>query len=341
MKENKYIYKISLLFLTLSPLYASAQESNSSLIYWLILGMIILALVFVLYRYSIIEEYSKNLQQNIDIIDKHVLISYSDKKGNITYASEALCKLTGYTKEELIGKNHRIFKHPDTPKAVFKKLWQTITQGEVFKGELKNMNKAGGAYWIDATITPIINKYGEIEGYSAIRQDITDKKYAQKLSVTDKLTQIYNRLHLENILAKETQRANRYGEIYSVIIIDIDYFKSVNDNHGHDAGDKILISVVEILKSKIRQTDVLGRWGGEEFLIICPKSDMDQAYIVAQKLRVAIQEYEFPIIGKLTCSFGVSQYRSKDKNSDAVIKKADEALYDSKENGRNMVSIKY
>ncbi|EQB39093.1 hypothetical protein M947_07995 [Sulfurimonas hongkongensis] len=341
MRENIFIYKIGLLFLILSPLYAGVEESGSSLTYWLILGFIVLALIFVLYRYSIIEEYSKNLQQNIDIIDKHVLISYSDKKGNITYVSEALCKLTGYTKEELIGKNHRIFKHPDTPRAVFKKLWQTITQGEVYKGELKNINKAGKAYWIEVTITPIINKYGEIEGYSAIRQDITDKKYAQKLSITDKLTQTYNRLHLENILAKETQRANRYGEIYSVIIIDIDKFKLINDNYGHDVGDKILISVVEILNSKIRQTDVLGRWGGEEFLIICPKSDMDQAYIVAQKLRVAIQEHEFPIIKKLTCSFGVSQYRSKDKNSDAVIKKADEALYISKENGRNMVSVKY
>lgn len=340
MKENNYFYKIGLLFLTLSPLYASEGKGNSLLIYWVLLIFIVLVLIFVLYRYSIIEEYSKNLQQNIDIIDKHVIISYSDKKGNITYASEALCKLTGYTKEELIGKKHSVFKHPDTPRATFKLLWQTITQGEVFKGEIKNMNKAGGAYWVDATITPIINKYGEIEGYSAIRQDITDKKYAQKLSVTDKLTQIYNRLHLENILAKETLRANRYGEIYSVIIIDIDNFKSINDNHGHDVGDKILISVVEILKSKTRQTDVLGRWGGEEFLIICPKSDMDQAYIVAQKLRVAIQENEFPVIKKLTCSFGVSQYRSKDKNSDAVIKKADEALYVSKENGRNMVSTK-
>lgn len=341
MRQNNYLYKFFLILLTISPLCASETQNDSSLIYWLVLILIILVLIFVLYRYSIIEEYSKNLQQNIDIIDKHVLISYSDKKGTITYASDALCKLTGYTKEELVGQNHRIFKHPDTPRATFKKLWQTITQGEIFKGEIKNKNKAGGAYWVDATITPIINKYGEIEGYSAIRQDITDKKYAQQLSITDKLTQIYNRLHLENILAKETQRANRYGEIYSIIMIDIDNFKSINDNHGHDAGDKILVSVVNILKTKIRQTDVLGRWGGEEFLIICPQSDMDQAYIVAQKLRVAIQEFEFPIVKKVTCSFGVSEYRSKDRNSDAVVKKADEALYISKENGRNMVSTKH
>lgn len=340
MKKNNNFYKISLLFLILTPLYASSQESEFSLLYWVFISFILLILVFVLHRYSIIDEYSKNLQKNIDIIDKHVLITYSDKKGNITYASDAICKLTGYTKEELVGKNHRILKHPDTPKSTFKKLWQTIKQGEIYKGEIKNKNKAGGAYWIDVTITPLINKYGEIEGYSAIRQDITDKKTAQKLSITDNLTQIYNRLHLENILATETNRANRYGEVYSVIIIDIDNFKSINDNHGHDVGDKILISVVKILKSKIRDTDVLGRWGGEEFLIICPKSDIDQAYIVAQKLRVAIQEYKFPVIKKLTCSFGVSQYRSKDKNSDAVVKKADEALYVSKENGRNMVSVK-
>ena len=280
------------------------------------------------------------MKKKIKIIDDNVLISYSDIDGKITGVSEALCRLTGYQKEELIGKTHKVFKHPDSPQELFTELWDTITRGETFKGEIKNQTKDGSEYWIDATITPHINNKGDVEGYTAIRQDITDKKCAQKLSITDKLTQTYNRLHLENIFAQETHKAKRYEDTYSVIIMDIDYFKSINDNYGHDVGDQILIDIVIVLKSHIREIDVLGRWGGEEFLIICSKTNINQAYLVAEKLRVAIEEYEFDVVGHITGSFGVSEYKENDSNSDVAVKRADDALYTSKDAGRNLVTSK-
>jgi diguanylate cyclase (GGDEF)-like protein/PAS domain S-box-containing protein len=333
MKIYDYMFKSIPLLLIFTPLYVYNLQEAPIELHWFILFLL-------LYRYEMINKYSKNLQKNINIIDEHVLISYSDKDGNITDVSEALCRFTGYKKEELIGKNHKVLKHPDTPKEIFTELWDTITRGDTFKGEIKNRCKDGSEYWVDATITPLINKKGDIEGYSAIRQDITDKKHALKLSIADNLTQIYNRLHLENIFAQETQKAKRYGDTYSIIIMDIDFFKPINDNYGHDVGDQILIDIVQVLKSNIRDIDVLGRWGGEEFLIICAKTNIEQAYMVAEKLRVAIEEYEFEVIGKITGSFGVSEYKQSDSNSDVTVKRADDALYTSKDAGRNLVTSK-
>ncbi|WP_373035700.1 diguanylate cyclase [Sulfurimonas sp.] len=340
MRLYDYMLKSIPLLLILTPIYAYNFQTAPVQLHWIILSALSFVLFFVFYRYEIINKYSKNLQKNINIIDEHVLISYSDRSGKITDASEALCRLTGYTKEELIGKNHKIFRHPETPKEVFEELWYTITRGETFKGEIKNLSKDGSICWIDATITPIINKKGDIEGYTAIRQDITDKKIAQELSITDKLTQTYNRLHLENIFDKETQRAKRYGDTYSVIIMDIDFFKPINDNYGHDVGDQILIDIVKVLKSNIREIDVLGRWGGEEFLIICSNTNIDEAFLVAEKLRITIEKYDFYVVGKITCSFGVSEYRQGDAHSDVAVKRADDALYTSKDAGRNLVTSK-
>ena len=340
MKLYDYLLKSVPVMLVLTPLYAYNFQEAPKEIHWFLLIFLMTTLLLVLYRYKIIDKYSKNLQKNINIIDEHVLISYSDKNGKITDVSEALCRLTGYKKEELIGKTHKVFKHPDTPKEVFTELWNTITRGETFKGELRNISKDGTEYWIDATITPHLNKKGDVEGYTAIRQDITAKKCAQKLSITDKLTQTYNRLHLENIFAQETHKAKRHGDTYSVVIMDIDFFKSINDNYGHDVGDQILIDIVQVLKSKIREIDVLGRWGGEEFLIICSKTNIEQAYLVAENLRIAIEEYEFNEVGHITGSFGVSEYKHSDSNSDMAVKRADDALYTSKDAGRNLVTSK-
>ena len=339
MKLYYYSLKIILAFLISTPLYANSTQEASIWFYWFVLSAISVILFLALYKYKIINQQSKQLQKNINIIDEHVFISYSDKNGYITNASEALCKMTGYSKEELIGQDHRIFKHPDTPKENFTELWNTIINGKTFRGEIKNLKKDGTTYWIDATISPMFDSAGNIEGYLAIRQDITDKKYIEQLAVTDSLTKAYNRHHIENVFKLETQKAKRHGDVYSVIIMDIDFFKEVNDNHGHDVGDVILVDIVKILKSNLREIDVLGRWGGEEFLIICGKTDISQAQIVAEKLRSTIQNHDFGKVSEITCSFGVSEYKDSDVNSDSVVKRANDALYNSKNNGRNKVIV--
>ena len=315
------------------------KENTEKYFYFKLSALFVVLLVVVMYRYNKVRANSRKMRKNINIIDDNVLISYSDINGNIVNVSEAFCKLTGYKRDEIIGKNHRIFKHPDNKSELFEEMWETILRGKTFNGEIKNIKKDGSTYWIEATITPVFDSRGNIECFSAIRKDITQEKYAQQLAITDQLTQTYNRLHLENVFEREMQRVSRYDDMFSVILMDIDYFKSINDSYGHSVGDKVLIELVELLNKNIRDVDVLGRWGGEEFLIISTHASIDESKVVAEKLRAVIQEHSFSDIGNITCSFGVSEYRDRDMDSNDVVKRADDALYISKSDGRNRVTI--
>ncbi|WP_245203736.1 sensor domain-containing diguanylate cyclase [Ammoniphilus resinae] len=157
-----------------------------------------------------------------------------------------------------------------------------------------------------------------------------------KLSTTDFLTQIPNRYQMENYLRVKMQIAEQHATPLSVILMDIDDFKLVNDHYGHDVGDQVLKSVAKIIKHTIRDTDLAGRWGGEEFLIICPNTSLHEAFIVANTLREAIEAHSFPLDQKKTGSFGVATFHKGDQTSQLVIR-VDQALYRAKENGRNRV----
>lgn len=160
----------------------------------------------------------------------------------------------------------------------------------------------------------------------------------QKISSTDKLTGINNRLKLDEILESEAKRCDRYDRTLGIIILDIDNFKSVNDTYGHQVGDNVLITIAKIVQDSIRKTDAAGRWGGEEFMIICPECTKDETIHVAQKVRKGISNHKFETVGEKTASFGVSLYY-KNMDIDKVVSKADEALYISKHNGKNQVNF--
>lgn len=169
-----------------------------------------------------------------------------------------------------------------------------------------------------------------------IRKDMEE---LERLSTTDPLTKLKNRVTLDKSLEQAFYSFKRYETDCSIIIMDIDYFKSVNDTYGHNIGDMVLKEIALILKTEVRLTDVLGRWGGEEFLIICNNTKLEGATLLAEKLRRKIEAYDFKKVGKKTASFGVS---SIDKNMiiEEVLDKADKALYAAKENGRNQVVVK-
>ena len=159
-----------------------------------------------------------------------------------------------------------------------------------------------------------------------------------RLSVTDKLTQLYNRLKLDEMLTRELCRAKRYGSKFSIILCDIDYFKSVNDLYGHQVGDKVLVEFAKVLKNNLRKSDVLGRWGGEEFLIIMPENGIEEAEMLADKLCKRISEHEFPVVKQVTCSFGIAAYQTGD-TEDTLLARADKALYEAKQGGRNRIML--
>ena len=158
----------------------------------------------------------------------------------------------------------------------------------------------------------------------------------EQLSVTDRLTGLFNRMKLDEVLESEILRAPRASQAFSVIMIDVDYFKAVNDIHGHPIGDRVLVEVAQLLRAGTRTIDVVGRWGGEEFLIICPHTDNLGACQLAENLRQTLQDHRFPVVESKTASFGVASFHPGDTGKD-VVARADAALYAAKAGGRNRV----
>lgn len=284
-----------------------------------------------------LRQVEKKLNDYFALIDESVITSSTDLKGNITYASNAFCRISKYEKSELVGKNHRIIRHPDMPAETYKELWNTLTHNQTWQGEIKNKAKDGTIYWVYAVISPDFDDNGSKRGYTAIRQDITDKKRAEELAITDRLTGLYNRLKLDEVLEHEISKSKRYGTALSLIILDIDHFKSVNDIYGHQIGDMVLKEVANTLLSCERESDTIGRWGGEEFLIVLPNTNLTGAMITAEKIRTAIENHPFSVVGKKTASFGVSEFLVEE-NEDSFIERADQALYRAKSGGRNQVA---
>lgn len=164
------------------------------------------------------------------------------------------------------------------------------------------------------------------------------KKELTKLAILDPLTSVYNRNYLNQKLQEELKLNHRFHQSFGVILLDIDNFKSVNDTFGHNIGDIILIHFTKVLTKSLRETDTLGRWGGEEFLIIAPNIDKNGLLRLAEKLRKKIETYPFPHIDSKTASFGISIYK-EGESLDKLIDRADKALYKSKEQGKNKVLL--
>lgn len=278
-------------------------------------------------------ESQSKTQTYLEMVEKFIMILDVDSKGLIQSASHAFIESSGYQIDEIIGKpvNTLIPALPDYSEMVACK---NIREKVIL--EVKNYKKDGQPYWLSLYCEAILNKMNEHVGCRIILQDITAKKYAQKMAMTDNLTGIGNRRKIEDEFSDAIERARATGEGFGVIIADIDHFKKVNDTYGHQVGDEILKGVAEILSHNIRKIDFIGRWGGEEFVILAKGANLANSINLAQKLRVAIARQEFDEVGQITASFGVSAYNTGDTQF-AMFERADEALYKAKESGRNAV----
>jgi diguanylate cyclase (GGDEF)-like protein/PAS domain S-box-containing protein len=317
---------------------------NNNITFAITLGVVVLlssiplGMIISIPASNLLKMFNKVYQDNVrhmDIIDKYVITMNVDLDKNITNVSEAMCNVTGYTKKELIGKKPSILKSGKMNNEVYKDLWSKITNGLVWVGELQNMKKNREYFWVKSTILPNYTD-NEIDSYSAISEDVTDKKVIEKISQQDKLTELYNRVKLDDCLEVEMDRFMRYNSLFSIILIDIDYFKQVNDTYGHQVGDSVLIEFANILREYTRNVDIVGRWGGEEFMIICSETNISGAVKLAEKLREEIERFDFKVVGHKSASFGVSEFGSHD-NIETLVKRVDENLYKAKESGRNRV----
>lgn len=177
---------------------------------------------------------------------------------------------------------------------------------------------------------------GIVFGYLLARNHILHLQLVKRASI-DVLTGTYNRMQCNYFLLAEIDKVNRYGGTFSVIYIDIDHFKVINDQYGHPVGDEVLTTFSKIISSLNRTSDIFSRYGGEEFLIIAHETDAGNATQHAERLRLEVEQYPFEKIDHLTCSFGVTEFRRDSDTVKSIIKRADDALYKAKKNGRNRV----
>ena len=300
---------------------------------------------------ELIEEKTQQLSEYIALVDQEVITSRTDLFGNITYVSAAFCRISGYSVEELIGKNHSIVRHPDMPKSLYELLWNTIQRQQIWEGEIKNMRKDGSAYWVKATISPTYNQQKEHVGYLAVRQDITDRKYAEHLSIIDEMTGLHNRRYFNDQMDRLWRTAARSHQILALIMLDVDYFKRYNDTQGHHAGDIALIAVADVLKfATKRATEFSFRLGGEEMAILALVDQLEDAQAIAHEIHDGVIASNIPhpaseVAPTLTVSIGICYYDGRQchgvthPDSEKLYQLTDEALYRAKENGRNRIEL--
>ena len=288
------------------------------------------------------------LQQIIDT-DASFIVLADGKK--VIYANKTILEFAGYSSIEEFREKHEYLSD----------MFEKVENNSSF---IQTYND--GVHWIkylrkeqdSKRIKVCIEKDGESRYFRPYAKDIkTDDKVLylitfdeitneyvkikklEHMASTDVLTKLFNRSKLNDVLEKEMALSQTISSPLSIIFLDIDHFKKVNDTYGHDVGDKVLIDIANIISSTTRAGDIAARWGGEEFMITLQATDAAHASILAEKLRVAVEEFTFAIVGNLTISLGITEYRGNE-SEEVFIKRVDKALYEAKENGRNKVVIK-
>ncbi|MCP4214037.1 MAG: diguanylate cyclase [bacterium] len=221
----------------------------------------------------------------------------------------------------------------------FKPHIERCFQGEeVHTQEWLRLPEGGRAYY-NITYFPLTSR-DTIVGAVINAVEITKMKRMEEklklLTVTDRLTGIYNRKKFNDVLDAELTRARRYPSELALVMIDIDHFKNINDTYGHDVGDKVLVEMAKVIKDNIRNSDTFARWGGEEFMLLAPHTNLQEAATLAETIRRFVASYSFNTVGTVTLSFGVTQFLLRD-SLEVFLKRADMALYKAKKRGRNRV----
>ncbi len=286
-------------------------------------------------QYDITRE--KELQDEREIFfDVSVdLFCIIEPDGRLRQTNGAWKDILGWKQDDLAGKPIIGFIHEDDRENFTAVNKQICRSGEIAPLDVRVQAANGSFRWVSWRIY----FHGGKELFYASGRDIQKRvemeEEIRKISVTDALTGLYNRLKFNEDLERELARAKRYGTPCSLILFDIDHFKSINDTYGHGTGDEVLKRLAAVVGGLLRETDIFCRWGGEEFVIVCPNTGSDDVFALAERVRVAVEEYQFGKVEKVTISLGVSAYLPESDNEETLVKRADTALYEAKNLGRN------
>lgn len=263
------------------------------------------------------------------------MLSVSDLQANFYKVNDKFEEVLGYLSEELIGQNYLSFIHPDDVTATLQALDELAENKKVTEFVNRYRCKDGSYKYIEWQSQLSAGNYI----YSSAR-DVTAKKEQEEklthLSYHDQLTGLHNRQFLDSIIGDEMDRSDVYKQKFSMAILDLDRFKKVNDTWGHPIGDELLQVTAATIRKNIRNADLLFRFGGEEFLILMPATNIEGAQLLLEKIRQAVEQINHPITGRQTISSGAAQ-RLPDESFIEWYKRADQALYQAKNEGRNRV----
>lgn len=293
-------------------------------------------------------------------------IVITDRAGVIVWVNPAACAITGYAADELIGEHTRILKSGEHGPGFYAELWQTVTRGETWSGTIVNRRKDGTRYHEEQTIAPVLEADGTVSHFVAIKLDVSARRQAEEAlavahrelaarmaeieslnaqlreqATRDALTGLHNRRYFDEAARRDAARAVRAGEPLAIVAIDIDRFKTVNDSHGHAAGDLVLRVLAEILTDSVRDSDLVCRTGGEEFTLLLTGAGIEVAVERGERVRAEFAATPIELgEGKLiraTLSAGVASLRSGEDSHEPALQRADAALYEAKRSGRNRV----
>ena len=317
-----------------------------------VVGILSLQILMAQPKLSVSEQFRHSPDYYKFAIDQHSIVATTDIKGIIQEVNDKFCDISGYSREELIGQDHRIINSGSRDENYWRNMYRTVARGNIWKDEVRNRAKDGSYYWVDTTILPLMNDKGKPVSYISIRTDITKQKKIQKafkktnkklkkLTQIDELTGIANRRSYEKRLEIEIQSAQRSNLPLSLLVIDIDNFKVINDVFGHDCGDKVLREVASVMNDSLtRTTDFIARFGGEEFVVLMPSTNSRGAFKVAERIRKKAAGIQLPnktshTIDQITLSVGVTTQSGTHLDKNQLFKEADTALYEAKNSGKN------
>jgi len=288
-------------------------------------------------------EKNKKLAQAATVFENtEESIIITDKNGNINSVNPAFSKIYGYTFNEIVKNTLHILYSDPEDKRIYYDIWNQLNENHIWRGKLINKTKNGELIPLWTTIKAIYDSKGNLVNYIAIQTDLRDIESSQEkidyLAYHDALTGLYNRVNFEEYLAHALIVSQRNKTLLAVLFIDLDQFKVINDTLGHDTGDEVLKVVASRLKTTLRESDFISRWGGDEFVVILENlaSQSDAARIatnIIENLKEPIELAGHSLI--TTASIGIALYPEDGKDTNTLIKHADSAMYLAKETGKN------
>jgi len=279
-------------------------------------------------------------------LDEHAIVSIANVAGNITYVNDKFCTISGYDREELLGKNHKIVKSDEHSDAFFVDMWKTISSGCSWHGEIKNINKNGSHYWVKTTIVPTLNDVGKPYQYVGIRTEITERKHAEEklkhYTSHDILTDLPNRALLIGHLSHAMVKCIQYDLSLIVAYIDLDDFKTVNRVYGHHIGDQLLAAISKRMQMVLGEADILSRAGSNEFIaVITDLENMDDSELILGRLLKVVSE---PVILseasiQVSASIGFTCYPQNKVYEEQLIRHAYQAMHIAKQAGKDRYQL--